>query len=415
MKSRLLIVIAFAALGLVLAGGPAAAAETQNARGITEIHTARAMLDRSLTLYEAGRADAAFTAARTAYLDHFELVEIPLRVRNESLTLSTEEKFAELRNLIRARADTGDVRAKVIEIRQALDESERALSQPGIGAPAMALGFSFITLFREGLEAVLVVAAILGFLEASRNTRYKGAVLKGVGVAVVATVVTFVLVTAVIQLAPVERELLEAATTLIAVAVLFYVSFWLVARLEQRRWMEFLNAKVWAAATTGSTVALAGVGFTAVYREGVETTLFYQALLFFARGLEGWVWAGAGLAVVALAGIGIAIFRAGRTIPVRQFLGIAVGLVMVLSVAFIGNAVRGLQEAAIVPVTFLSAIPRLPIFLSELTGLHPTAQTISAQVALAAIYTAGAIWVFVIRPRGERGERARVAVTEPQQ
>ncbi len=410
-------VVAIATIGL---GATAQGVEVSNQEGIVELDKARALLDDSLELHKQSKTNEAFTAARNSYLDHFEFVEIPLRVRDEALTLRLEERFAELRNLIRAEAPYGEVRNKVVEVREGLDEVERTLSEPGLGAPAIAFTFSFITLFREGLEAVLVVAAILGFLAASRNERYRGAVLKGVAAAVVATAGVFVLATAVIRLAPLQRELIEAGTTILAVAVLFYISFWLFQRLEHRRWMEFLNAKVWAAAATGSTLALAGVGFTAVFREGFETTLFYQALLFFADGLELWVGLGAAAAAAVLTVIGFAIFRAGRKIPARQFLAIAVALVMTLSVAFIGNAVRGLQEAAIAPVTFIESLPRLPIFLAELTGYHPTMQTIAAQAALAAVYLLGAVWVFVIKRERKTPKRPDEAtkpsdMTQPQQ
>ena len=100
----------------------------------------------------------------------------------------------------------------------------------------------------------------------------------------VATVATFALMTLVLDVAPVQREILEAARRCSRSAVLFYVSFWLISRLDHRRWMEFVNAKVWAAATTGATLALAGVGFTAVYREGFETALHVPGAVQHDRG-----------------------------------------------------------------------------------------------------------------------------------
>jgi high-affinity iron transporter len=257
-------------------------------------------------------------------------------------------------------------------------------------------------LFREGLEAVLIVAAVLAYLEASRNTQYRGPVIKGVLAAVAATVALFAASSLFLELAPVQRELLEAGTAVLAVAVLFYVSFWLITRLEHRRWMEFVKAKVWAAATTGSTLALAGVGFTAVFREGFETVLFYQALVAFSEGLMGYVALGAAGGLIALGVVGWIVFKAGRRIPVKAFLTTAVALVMVVSVAFAGNAVRGFQEAALIDVTYLESLPRLPIFLSHLTGWYPTRETILAQGALALIYGLGAIWTFVVLPRRER-------------
>jgi high-affinity iron transporter len=413
--TRRALVVAFLATALVaLVGLPAWAqgVDVGPEEGVEELDRSRALIDRAVELYEEGDADAAYTAARNSYLDHFEYVEIPLRVRDEGLTLELEEDFATFRNQIEAGADIGTLEATAAELRRGLDSVERVLSEPGIAAPILAAGYSFLILFREGFEAVLVVAAILGYLEASRNTQYRPAVLRGVGMAGIATVVTFVIAALVIDVAPVQREVIEAVTALLAVVVLFYVSFWLVSRLEHRRWMEFVKAKVWAAATTGSTLALAGVGFTAVYREGFETVLFYQALMSFAQGLLVWVIAGAAAGACVLGVIGFAIFRAGRRMPVKAFLGTAVVLVMAMSVAFVGNAVRALQEAAAIPVTFLENLPRLPIFLAELTGWHPTRETILAQAALTVVYVLGAVVTFVLLPRREsravvpRGPRA---------
>ena len=396
--------------GAFLLPSSLAHAQVTPEEGIAELERARTLVDRSVALHEEGRSEDAYIAARNAYLDHFEFVEIPLRVRDEKLTLELEEDFAELRNLIQAGAPPDEVSEVASVVQSGLDRVEKVLTAPGLGAPAIAVGYSFMILFREGLEAVLVLAAILGYLEASRNLAYRKPVLAGVAAAVGATVLTFLLAAVVLSIAPVQRELLEAGTALLAVALLFYVSFWLVARLDQRRWMEFVKAKVWSAASTGSAFALAAVGFTAVYREGFETVLFYQALLSFAEELELWVALGAVAGAVALGAVGYAIFRAGKRIPVKAFLGGAVVMVMVLSVALIGNAVRALQEATLVPVTFLEGVPRLPIFLADLTGWHPTLQTILAQVALALVYVLGAIWTFAIRPRRERRpERAASA------
>jgi high-affinity iron transporter len=390
------------ALVLVLAPSAAWAQNVGPEEAVDELQVARRLVDRSLDLYESGATEDAYVAARNSYLDHFEYVEIPLRVRDEGLTLAVEEDYATLRNLIEAEAPLDEVEATAAEVRAGLNDVERTLSEPGIAAPLLAFGYSFTILFREGLEAVLVVAAILGYLEASRNSQYKGAVLKGVGAAGVATVLTLVAATLFVQLAPLQRELIEAGTALLAVIVLFYVSFWLVARLEQRRWMEFVKAKVWTAASTGSTVALAGVGFTAVYREGFETVLFYQAMFSFAQGLLGYVISGVVVAGVVLGGVGWVIFKAGRRIPIKQFLTGAVVIVIILSVAFVGNAVRGFQEAALISTNYLESLPRLPIFVAQLTGWYPTRETILAQGALSFVYVLGALWTLVIAPRRER-------------
>ena len=401
---------ALLALCVLPAGAGAQSFSKEDA--VKELNKSRDQIERSVELYHDGRTDEAYKTARNAYLDHFEFVEVPLRVQNEAMTLQLEEDYADLRNEMEAGAPGHKIDETAGELRGGLDDVERELATLGIGAPLLAALLSFVLLFREGLEAVLVVAAILGYLEASRNRQYRGSVLKGVGAAVVATAATFVLMGVLLEVAPVQREVLEAGTTLLAVAVLFYVSFWLISRLDHRRWMEFVNAKVWAAATTGATLALAGVGFTAVYREGFETSLMYQALFGMTEGLTFWLVVGAAAAALALAAVAYAIFRLGRKLPVRTFLTIAVVMVMALSVAFVGNAVRELQQAALLHVTFLENFPRLPIFLADLTGIHPTSQSLLAQAALTTIYVGGAVWMFLIMPARER-RAARAAPLPP--
>jgi high-affinity iron transporter len=417
MARRSALVFAIAVLAIVGIGGTARAQglDITTQRAIEELDKSRALLDDSVDLYASGRHEDAYTAARNAYLDHFELVEIPLRVRDEGLTLDLEERYAALRSEIDNRRPVATIRATVAGINDGLDDVERTLSEPGIGAPVLAFVFSFITLFREGFEAVLVVAAILGFLASSRNEQYRGAILQGVGAAAVATAVVFVGATMVLRIAPFQREMLEAGTTIFATVVLFSISFWLFRRLDHRRWMEFLSAKVWSAGASGSALALAGVGFTAVFREGFETVLFYQALLFVTKGLELWVALGAVVALAVLVGVAIAIFRAGRRVPTKQFLAIAVALLMALSVAFMGNAVRGLQKAAVVTVTIVDGLPRLPIFLSELTGYHPTVQTLAAQAALVGVYALGGFWMLRTRARSRRTGASAPAVATPTQ
>jgi high-affinity iron transporter len=177
------------------------------------------------------------------------------------------------------------------------------------------------------------------------------------------------------------------------------VTFWLVSRLEQRHWMEFMRSRVSSAVATGGAIAFAGLGFTAIFREGFETVLFFQALTLYAEGLMLWVALGAALAAAALAGVGYAVFVLGRKLPIKPLLIAGASILLVLSVAFAGNAVRSLQSADLIGATPIDdSWARLPIFLAELTGIHPTVQGIAVQAALLTVYVAGAIWVFAIRP-----------------
>jgi high-affinity iron transporter len=156
---------------------------------------------------------------------------------------------------------------------------------------------------------------------------------------------------------------------------------------------------VWNAVSVGSTTALMLVGFTAVFREGFETALFYQALLSFGPGLGGWVAAGLAAGIVALAAVSWLIFRLGRRVPIKAFLSSAVVLLMLTSVAFLGNAVRSLQEADIVGLHRWPNLPRAPIFLAQSLGYWASRETLLAQAVLAAIYATGALYLFILRPR----------------
>src|SRR5918997_3362885 len=215
------------------------------------IDTIRMQLDETLRLHGEGNYDGALLTSRSAYLDSYESIEIPLRPIDPDLTLDLEIKFAKLRNLIQAHAPYEQVEAKIVEIRRGLDESERLESGTGIVAPTIAFSTSFSIIFREGLESALIIGAILTYLEASRNNRFKKHVYYGIVIAIGATAVTWFIAEFIIDISGASRELIEAIAGVSAVAVLFWVSFWVLNKIETKRWIEFVKAKVWKATTTG--------------------------------------------------------------------------------------------------------------------------------------------------------------------
>lgn len=394
------LVLACAALALL---APAASAEDAVEEAKREVAEAAALSERSVEAVEQGDRERGYELAREAYIDHFEFAEIPLRLRDPDLVLDAEFDFAALRDSIESGAPLSEVREAEAQVQERLDSVERALTSKGVAAPAAAFGFSFSILFREGLEAVLLITILLGSLEAARASDYRRPLAWGVGAAVLATAVTFVLATTVIQIAPVDRELLEAGAALLAVLVLFLVSFWLVSRLEHRRWMEFMRSRVSSAVAAGGALAFAGLGFTAIYREGFEVVLFYQALVLFAEGLIAWVVLGAAVAAIALGGASYWLIKLGRRLPIKPLLIGGASVLLLLSVTFAGNAVRALQEGDVIGATLIQGEwARLPIFVAEMTGIHPTVEGIAVQGSMLAVYVLGALWFFGIRPRLER-------------
>ena len=390
----LLVVLA----GTLMTAQPVAAQSVSRSEAIRLLDETRTSIDETLALIKAGHAEQALEEAKSGYLSHFELVETPLRVADNGLTVEAEFQFASIRTAIQDGRPIDEIRDKIVVLRGMLDEAERAITDAGVGAPVLVTTQSFLILFREGFEIVLLLSVLLGYLEAARSSQFIKPILGGVALAAVATVITVLLMPTIFSILPVGREVLEAVVALIAVAVLFYVSFWLIARIEHNRWMEFVRARLWSAISVGSTASLVAVGFTAVYREGFETALFYQSLLSFGEGLGAYILLGIGLALVALTAVAIAVFRLGRKLPVRTFMNIAVAMVMATSVAFLGNAVNTLQAADVITYRRTDG-PRLPIFLAEATGVWPTVPSLVAQITLSLIYICGALYVFVVRPR----------------
>jgi high-affinity iron transporter len=295
----------------------------------------------------------------------------------------------------------------VARLQNGLDDVERTLSLQGY-APLFVAGTAFALVLRGGLESVILVSSILGYLAAARASHMRTAVYAGVACALGATVATWFVFQGLLRIAPVRPSLVEAIPALLAVIVLIVFAYWLLARLDRHRWLEFMSARVFTAVAAGSVAAMFGLGFTAVYRQGFESVAFFQALLAYSKGLEAYLVAGTILASLALAGLSFLMFRLGRRIPVTAFLAISIALVMIISVSFLGNAVRGLQEAYVIPITNLTgSLPRLPFYLAQTTGYHPTLETIVAQVLLILAYLVTGIWVVVVARRRRAAARAR--------
>src|SRR5437764_7543232 len=162
--------VALTLLALALLVVPAAPASASTGRQVKhardEVTQARALVSQALAEVKAGDRARAYRHARAAYLDHFEVVEIPLRLRDASVVLDVEFAFAQLRNDIRDGEPVDQVRHDVRDVRALLTDVDRLLASKGLAAPALAFGFSFSILFREGVEAVLLIALLLGSLAA---------------------------------------------------------------------------------------------------------------------------------------------------------------------------------------------------------------------------------------------------------
>ena len=397
--------------------GSASEGEKQSVRD--EIDIIREKLMATEIFYELGDTQAAYASARSAYLDSYEYVEIPLRAIAPDFTFEVEYQFATLRNQINDGATIEEIATTIISLERSLDESERLVSGTGTIAPMIAFISSFSIIFREGLEAVLILGAIITYLEASRNHKFKKYVHYGIGLAIGATAVTWVIASYIIEISGANRELIEAIAALSATAVLFYVSFWILNKIEHKRWMEFVKAKVFQASAAGGTSVFIMLSFFTVYREGFETVLFYQAMFSFAKYMEFYVGLGFILGIASLLGIYFGFRKLGKRLPLRALFGLTMGIGAYLSIAFLGNAIREFQVLDFIPYTsMLGTVPRLDINVATMTGIYPTLETTVGQIVLLAVYLVASLYVLVLRPKRQKAlasmRKSRAQVDEQQ-
>jgi high-affinity iron transporter len=392
-------VLAIACVALMLAPG-AAAADGDVIDAVSE------QLDGMLATYARGATAAAAQERRAAYLA-FEEVEPALRARSPQLTADIEHIIGEggtLAVLIQSRAPTAEVAAQVEAAKPLLDDARAVLA--GGSDPNVVFGQSLFIMVREGFEAILVVGAIAGYLIVSENRDKLRTLYLFAGLALVASFATAGVFQLVAGLGAVDRELLEGVTGLLAVVVLFYVSYWLLSKVETTKWMAFIKNTVNKALASKSQWALGLVSFLAVYREGFETVLFYQALASSARTSEatGMLVLGMLIGAAILAVIFVAFYRYGVKIPMRQFFAVTGVLLYYLAFTFAGNAIHELQEAGVVGATVLVGLPTV-----DLIGFHPTVETLAAQLVLAAAAVFAWAFIFVVRPAADRLREAALA------
>lgn len=370
--------------------------QTVDASGSASDHVfakVRSEIDSSLRLAEQGRHDEASTMAFDAYMT-FEQVEPQVRAKDNGLAGELEAIFAELRTRAAGGATMQEVRAIESRLLASLERSERALGDK-LSAPNLFLN-SFVILLREGLEAILILGALITMLAKLGAGHRKRDVHIGAGAAIGASLVTAVVLQTLIRITPEKQEALEGITMLIAVVMLFYVSYWLLSKMEVAKWNKFVKGKVEDALTSGSALALASVAFLAVYREGFETVLFYKALFVAAGSTSAALPVLGGILVGALVLLIVyyAINRFGVKIPLKPFFGVTSAFLYYMAFVFAGKGIAELQEGGLVSLTPVSWAPRIPEM-----GIYQTVETLVAQGILLALLLFALLWTFVIEPR----------------
>ncbi len=358
----------------------------------------RRQVEEAIRAVEAGDRAGALRRLVDAYLV-FERVEAGLRARRPRAAAEAEAAFAALRG-----AAAG---APVEVVRDAAARVDRVLVLAGeelaaAASPRILFAQSLVIMLREGFEAILVIGALVAFLVRAGAAERKREIGLGALWAVGVSLLTALGFATIFRTARASQEALEGFTMLIAAAVLFWVSYWLVSKIELKRWQAFVARRMGQALSRRSALALAAVAFLAVYREGFETVLFYAALFASAGqapGAAGAIVAGIGLGALGLGAVYLLMQRYGTRLALKPFFGVTSGLLYLMAFSFAGQGMAELQAAGYVPATPLAWVPTVPAL-----GIFPTLQSFLLQALLALAVAGALVWVFWLEPRGRGAE-----------
>lgn len=351
-------------------------------------------LDKSLAAYRAGDHDQAYDLSVAAYLEGFELVESSLDNIDADARKSTERALMAYRQSLQDGLPVGQAEQRRADAKAKLDQAAKLLGGDGLSWSLSYIS-GLLILLREGLEAILVLAAILAFL---RNTGQQSAIRSvnlGWGLALVAGFATWALAAYVIDVGGAQRELLEGSTALFASVMVLWLGVWMHDRRHAAAWQDYIKSSLVGG---GGRFGFAVLAFFSVYRELFEVILFYETL-WLQAGPAGHqaVLAGGATALVLLVGLAWVILRGSAKLPLALFFTVNAALLCALSVVFAGHGVKALQEAGVLgtrPVAFVEF---------DWLGIHPDVYSLSAQaLALLAIV--------VLYGRSRLNDKRRAAV-----
>ncbi len=373
------------------------------------------LLDTAYMGYLDKDFEAASDNLNTAYYSVYEESGLSHRIYtdlSQGDRQNMEAQFANLRSLVATAAEkyqknkyrttTDKAKNTVLKLARRIDEqeaeakaaaaaeagqTEEAVEEEKPSDPRLLtfLG-AFGIIVREGLEAILVIAAIIAYLKKSGNP---GKSLKNVYIGAVCGIAASFVAAAVLAWAKraftsagMAQEIIEGITALIAVCVLFYVSNWMISKAEAASWSRYIDNRVQSSLEQGSSFALAFTAFLSVFREGAEVVLFYQPML--SEGNPGMVWAGFGVGCVVLVFVYLAITKLSVKLPLKVFFTATSILMAVMCVSFLGSGIKELAEGNVFDLSLrVPGIPENDVI--QVFGIYPYLETLVPQLILSII------------------------------
>lgn len=344
----------------------------------------------AIAQYEKGQAKPAIMAVQDAYFDLFEASGMENKVgsRDSAFKSTLEGYFTRLVSMMSAGQPVSALHEQADAMQQDL---ANAVTMLGSGSEThwSLLIYSLLIIVREGLEALLIVAAIVAYLVKNNHHDKLPLIRQSVYVALLCSVLTAVLFQMLFSNSGASRELLEGFTMLIAVVMLFSMSYWLLSKVEARHWKAYLEGKLSHSLSSGSVIGLWLTSFLAVYREGAETVLFYFALVGDASNLAGHLSILAGFligCVILLIAYLVMRFTVVK-LPLKPFFMFTGSFMYLMAFVFAGKGVLELIEGKLFEPTLLTWVPEISVL-----GIYPYVETLIPQVVL--VFAAlAALWI----------------------
>ncbi|HET7580311.1 MAG TPA: FTR1 family protein [Bacillales bacterium] len=332
-------------------------------------------------LHILGEAQTAIGAgnAETARDEMAEFIQVWPTVEGQVKTQSAEAYEHTENNMTKALSLLSSNPPKMNQASEMVSNMKAELT-PLAGHSDYSFWDAAIIMLREGLEIILILAALLSFLNKTNNSDKRPWVWGGAGAGVAASVILAFVLTAALSAAAAgsERELLEGITGLIAVVVMFTVGAWLHSKSNIGSWNKYIKDRVGTALARGSLWSLAFIAFLTVVREGAETVIFYLGMA--ANISTTQLTLGIAVALAILLALAFAIIKFSIKLPIRWlFLGITV-LIYYLAFKFTGESVHALQVVGKVPAHLIEGFPTI-----DWLGINPTWETLLAQALLLAL------------------------------
>lgn len=372
------------------------------------------VIDQGVAAAKAGDGEKGSDKVNVAYYQYYEKLGFEKNVMNAisgSRVSYMESCFKELRKaMIRGDApasikkQANELKANLVVDAKKLDGGAEAQVNGATKFATSSIGQSFLILVREGLEALLVVAAIIAYMLKSGNKKLVRWIYLGVVVGLIGSGLMAVLFAVFFNGNGPQQEIMEGVVALIAMLMLIYTSNWMLSKSDTEAWKSYIGSKTKKAIsnvaaadslTFAGVVSLAMLSFLAVFREGAETVMFYQSVYSMTKDSRG-MWIGGLAAAVVLIIVFVLIRFTSVHIPLHPFFLITSVLLAVLAVTFAGGGVHSLIEGDAVNGTYLASMPT-----NEWLGLYPYTETIVAQI-IAAVVIIGLFVVFGIRKHREK-------------